>query len=400
MIRTRPAAPESAVEGRPSRKLLLRVCCAILTTSLFSFAEEADPERFRLFGDFRFRLEQDWDSLNGDGTEREDRLRARIRVRVGFDARLSDQWSTLVQLRTGPHLSQQSPHITIYDFDGGDDGPYQVNFDRWFVRYANKEFDLWAGRNELSYVHRDDLFVFDNVTYAGLGGSYSHELRAGRLIANLNLVALPVGMRSFVGNAAVGQVAYDREFEDSGFTVAGGFFLTKADPDDPDGELLLTDNNTRDYRILQFQFQYRNEVFRKPVRVGLDFSRNVANYGDAPSGSFSEFHKDHVSGFAVEFEWGSKGKAGDLVLGYEYAHLEALAGNSSYIQDDWVRWGNANQVRATNIKGSEFRLIYTLRPNMNLFARLFFVRAIDLLQPGDTTRETGNRFRVDYNVSF
>jgi len=28
------------------------------------------------------------------------------------------------------------------------------------------------------------------------------------------------------------------------------------------------------------------------------------------------------------------------------------------------------------------------------------VKAIDLLQPGDTTKETGNRFRVDYNVSF
>ena len=60
----------------------------------------------------------------------------------------------------------------------------------------------------------------------------------------------------------------------------------------------------------------------------------------------------------------------------------------------------AIQVRATNLRGSELRAIYTLRRNMNLFARLFFVRAVDLLEPGDTTLETGNRFRIDWNVSF
>jgi hypothetical protein len=37
---------------------------------------------------------------------------------------------------------------------------------------------------------------------------------------------------------------------------------------------------------------------------------------------------------------------------------------------------------------------------MNIVARLFLVDAIDLLEPGDTTKETGNRFRIDYNVSF
>ena len=65
-----------------------------------------------------------------------------------------------------------------------------------------------------------------------------------------------------------------------------------------------------------------------------------------------------------------------------------------------MRWGNANQVRATNLKGSEIRPMYTIRPHMNVFARLFFVHAIDFLEPDDTTKETGNRFRIEYNVSF
>jgi hypothetical protein len=37
---------------------------------------------------------------------------------------------------------------------------------------------------------------------------------------------------------------------------------------------------------------------------------------------------------------------------------------------------------------------------MNIFARLFFVDAIELLEAGDTTKETGNRFRVDFNIAF
>ena len=57
-------------------------------------------------------------------------------------------------------------------------------------------------------------------------------------------------------------------------------------------------------------------------------------------------------------------------------------------------------MRATNLKGSEIRTTDTIRPGMNIFARLFLVHAVDFLEPGDTTKETGNRFRIEYNVSF
>ena len=89
----------------------------------------------------------------------------------------------------------------------------------------------------------------------------------------------------------------------------------------------------------------------------------------------------------VELEWGNKGERGDWLFGYCYSYLEALTAHSSYIQDDWVRWGNANQVRATNLKVSKLRTMYTILPNMNIFARLFFVDAINLLEPGDTKKK-------------
>lgn len=364
------------------------------------WAVDSQGDRFDLFGDFRVRLEQDWDSLKGDGTKRDDRLRLRIRVRTGIDFKINEQFSARASVRSGPKLSQQSPHITVADFDGGETGPYEFNFDYWYLKFADGGLDAWVGRNELSFWHQDDLFVFDNVTYPGVGASYRHRLGKANVAWHLNYVALPVGMRETSGTGIIGQLVYDRDFGNSGFTIAAGFASTRADPDDPAGEILLTENNLRDYDMFDLMLQYRSKIFGKPYYLGFDYSHNFRNYDNEPTGSFSDFHKDAVDGYVVEMEWGDKEKAGDWLFGYYYSYLEALAVHSSYIADDWVRWGNANQVRATNLKGSEFRVRYTIRPNMNVFARLFLVDAIDLLEPGDTTKETGNRLRIDFNVSF
>lgn len=362
-------------------------------------AQEPTEHALSWFGDFRLRLEQDWDSLQSDGTERDDRLRMRIRLRGGLQYAFNDSWSATIQARSGPHDSQQSPHITIYDFDGGSDGPYEFNLDEWFLRYERGGAEFWVGRNTLSYLHQDDLFVFDNVTYAGAGGSYRHDFGQNALFVSANVVALPVGMRDFVGEAIVGQVAYNREFERAGFSVGLGYFISDADPDDPAGQLLLTENNTRDYQVWSLQLQLRTRAFERPLLLGLDLSHNAEDYADAPAGSFSEFHRNDVDGVVVQAVLGGK-EPGDWQFGYFYADQEALTTHSSYVQDDWVRWGNANQVRATNLRGSELRVLYSASERLNVFGRLFFVDALELLEPGDTTKETGNRFRLDLNYSF
>ena len=365
-------------------------------------AQEEEPKRSLLdpYGDFRLRVEQDWDSRRGDGTEHDDRLRLRFRLRLGINLNLSDRWSARMQLRSGPHDSQQSPHITIYDFDGGPNGPYQFNFDYWYVSYQSSRFGAWAGRNELSFWHQDDLFLIDNITFAGVGGSYRQQLGKGALTLHANYVALPAGMRGFSGSSFIGQVVYERDWASTGFTAAAGVFASRADLDDPAGELLLTENNTRDYDMLNLQLQHRSNVLGRPLRVGIDYSHNFQNYANAPAGSFSEFHQDDRDGYVVEVLWGRSGNAGDWRVGYYYSHLEALAANSSYIEDDWARWGTATQARLTNMKGSEFRFLYTITPTQNIFARLFFVDAIDLLEPGDVSLEDGKRFRIEYNISF
>jgi len=375
--------------------------CGFLLLGIAAQAAEDTFPKVIPFGDFRVRLEQDWDSLNGDGTKREDRLRLRVRLRAGLDFKFSEHWNAFVSVRTGPHKSQQSPHITIYDFDGGPEGPYEANFDRWFLKYENKGFHIWAGRNELSFWHQDDLFVFDNITYPGAGIGYDHRFGNGALTSHLNYVALPAGMLDTAGTGVIGQLAWHQELSDhSGFRVSTAVAFTNADPDEPAGDILLTDNNTRDYSVIELSAEYHNQAFGKRLLVGGNVARNFENYTNAPPGSFSEFHQDDLNKWVMELKWGNMGTPGDWLFAYYYAYIEALATNSSYISDDWVRWGDVYQVRGTNLKGSEFRARYTIRLNQNILARLFFIDAIDLLEPGDTTKETGNRLRVDYNIAF
>lgn len=208
-------APNRPCTRSPRRSLLWLIGTLALLGGTAPEAQaqaKADkPALFEPYGDFRLRIEQDWDSRQGDGTELADRLRLRFRLRAGLIVNVTDRWSARVQVRSGPHDSQQSPHITIHDFDGGQSGPYEFNLDYWYASYRTETLEVWAGRNELSFLHQDDLFLIDNITFAGVGGSFRRELGKGALTLLANYVALPVGMWNFSGTSFIGQVAYQPE---------------------------------------------------------------------------------------------------------------------------------------------------------------------------------------------
>jgi len=376
------------------------VAIALLITSCGATAEEDGQSGLDLFGSLRLRLEQDWDSRSGDNIKRDDRLRLRYRLRGGAKYTFDERWSARVAIRSGKDDSQQSSHTTIKDFDGGDDGPYDFNFDFWHLTYQSNGFEAWVGRNEPSFLHQTALLSFDNITYAGVGGSYRHEVGDGLWYVSFNYLELPVGMQDFVGNTVIGQLLYDREFESAGFSIGLGYDLSDADADDPKGELLLTDNNTRDYSVLSLQLQYRSTFRDRPLKLGFDYSHNLEDYSDEPVDSFSQFHEGDVNGYTALVQWGGTSDPGDWQFSYFYAYQEALTLNSSYVQDEWVRWGSGGQTRATNIRGRELRLVHTFSERMNIMARLFLVDAIDFLEPGDIAKETGNRFRIDWNLRF
>jgi hypothetical protein len=365
----------------------------------FTLLEDGE-RKLELAGDFRLRLEDDWDSRRGNGTEREDRLRVRARARIRVNAQVNQYWNAVVGVRTGNDNSQQSPHITLYDFEGNPTGPADFNFDLWYAKFEAGGWSGWFGRNRLNFWKQDDLAETDDITALGMGLNYAHGLGSGTLTWKGGLASLPAGMRNTSGQALTGEVVYDWNGERNGFTGALVYFGIDADPSDPAGaELLLTDNNIRDYQTVMMQFQYRSTAYRRPLKVGIDFGRNIEDYADEPTNSFSEFHQDDVDYAVVFAKYGSTA-AGKWLFGYFYAYMEALAVSSSYAQDDWLRWGSVSQTRATNFKGSEFRLAYGVADNMDVVTRLYLVEAIELLKFDDVAKEDGKRLRIDFNIYF
>ena len=98
-------------------------------------------------------------------------------------------------------------------------------------------------------------------------------------------------------------------------------------------------------------------------------------------------------GYVLSAKLGKLKNKGDWLLGYYYAHIEQFSVNASFAQDDWVRWGSSFQTDSSDLEGHEIRAGYALTSNFNIVARLYLVDAI-------TSRQDGNRFRVDFNYKI
>lgn len=362
--------------------------CALLVVAPVS-ADIYKSDKIKFYGDFRTRVEADFDSQTAGGAAREDRNRLRIRARVGFNYTPDKTWDFGMRLRSGADGSQQSPHITILDFDDNDTGAAQFNFDKWFLKGKAGGGSYWVGRNSLPYWKQNEFFWDDDVTPAGVGGTY--KLSTGNkdtVEINAGYFSLPAGMQAFSGEMGTAQVA----FHANAFTVAGGLLSIDSNPNDPDGALLLRGNGARDYNTWILSGQLRLKIDDQPLKIGADIMTNTENYSSTDPDPNTANNYDQTDGFDIFVLWGST-KPQQWLFGYYYANIEALAVSSSYAQDDWVRWGSATQTRATDMKGSEFRVAYGLNQQQNLVARLYLVESIK-------TVEDGNRLRVDWNVKF
>jgi hypothetical protein len=363
------------------------VVTAPATADLFSVGE------FTAYGDFRLRAEADWDSQDAAGVERDDRTRMRARLRAGFRLALNDHWKAEVRLRSGSEDSHQSPHVTLLDFDDNDTGDADFDVDRWYVQGSTGDLSIWAGRNDLPIWKQNEMLFDDDATMTGLGFAWSRNLGPGRLALAGGYLSPPAGMRRSSGTLSAIQVAFSPEFKGSRWTFAVGRYAFEADRNDPDAAVLLQGNGSRDYEIVAAGIQGRWSVKGRPLSIGADVMSNEENYSPADADTFTAANFDQTEGHVLQVTYGGLSDAGQWLFGYFYADIEALAINNSYAQDDWVRWGNATQTRASDLKGHEIRFGWAASARMNLLARLYLVEAI-------TSVEDGTRFRIDFNYSF
>ncbi len=385
--RCRPPGPRSV---KMATGLLLLSC---FLTNPTEAAELGGDSRFKLSADFRLRFEADWDSQTAGGEKREDRNRARVRARVGLTFSATQNFELAMRLRSGSDFSQQSPHVTVIDFDGNDTGDADFNLDKWYVKAKKGGLSWWAGRNSFPFWKQNEFLWDDDATLAGLAGAFTNPVgNKGKLTLNLAYLSLPVGMQEFSGNLAGGQIVYARS-GDLPFTLAAGYLDIDSNPDDRDAAALLLGNGSRDYQILVGNFRVESRAGERPLVFGLDFMHNAKSYSANDPDPFTAANRGQTDGFVFSAEWGQTGSKGDWRVGYSYARIATFAVNASYSQDDWIRWGSSNETRSSNFQGHELRYVHELAKWFNLVARLYIVEAI-------TTAEDGNRFRIDFNYKL
>ncbi len=355
-------------------------------------AEDPDPfwGKFTPYADFRFRYEADWDSSNAAGVPRDDRHRLRVRGRAGLKFEATDHLMFDVRARTGNSEAQQSPHLTIHDFNGGDRDDFDGILDKYYAQYSTGDLKLWGGRNGFPFWKQNEMFWDDDVTITGLALSATPEALGSKLTGTTGVFYLPDGGWGLNGQMYAGQVAYTTEIGDAELTWAEGFYFLKGQPG---AEHLLNGNGARDYAILGNQFQLKKTLFGTPVILGADTYFNLKDYSASDSNPFTAANADETFGYVLSATVGQLKDPGDFQFGYYYSYIEALAVNASYAQDDWIRWGTGGQTTSSDLSGHEIRSVFRATPKLDIMARLYVVDAI-------TSEQDGMRFRIDFNYKF
>jgi len=349
-----------------------------------------DDGKLTLYGDLRVRFESDWDSRREDGTLRDDRDRMRIRARVGLNWNPIDIVTVGVRLRSGERRSQQSPNLTFWDLDGNGNDPAELSVDRLFIDFRGAGFETWFGRHTSPFWRQNELFWDDDASLTG--GTFRHRWDTDdaeyQLVGGYYL--LPDGMEQFAGRLLAGQFVYDHQGQRAGSTLTTGLFVVRGVENT---EHLRNGNGQRDYKLWSSSAQMRLSHAKFPVTLGADLTLNFESYSPDDPDPFTASNHDQTTGFAVSIDVGRARQRWDWVAGYSFGHIETLAVNASFAENDWMRWGPIHQTDASDFYGHAFRLVLGLDPNVNVITQLYLVNAI-------TSVQDGKRFRFDLNYRF
>lgn len=108
----------------------------------------------------------------------EDRNRLRVRLRLGFEAMITDSVIVNARMATGNLNNPISLHQTLGD--SGD--PYQLNLERAYLRWQleNTEKDNWltvfAGRAPNPYFRPTELIFDNDIYFEGVSAKLSHDI--------------------------------------------------------------------------------------------------------------------------------------------------------------------------------------------------------------------------------
>ncbi|MBT8286991.1 MAG: putative porin, partial [Bacteroidia bacterium] len=332
-----------------------------------------------------------------------------------------------LRFRTGVPTSIHSPHVNL-GYKGL--GMVPFNLDKIFFRYEKGEYWGWVGKNSFPFWKQNELFWDDDVLPEGLvfgakykAGSVDVSPTAAYFMANnipvdgnsafpFNGSGKGFGNGDNYGDIIGAQIKLSHKNDNYQGVASFGYYDMNDIFTTPELSFDAADE-TGPYLVLNYKFLMASLQFKSfviwdkwPITLGYDFVTNMEDYEDEKYdetfddlGLRDQLRKETTS-HTASISVGRSGQKGDWQFTYYYAHKEMFSVVSYFTEDDWVRWGNIHANRNTNYSGHEFRLVYTIAKNFNVVTRFYTLEALERRRPGDDQLESGNRLRVDFNISF
>ena len=377
-------------------KKAIYIALLLLFPALLIAQKDSTKTKLSFTGDFRFRVEQDWNSRKSDGTYRDDRTRLRYRARFGVSYDHKDWISFGMRLRTGDPKKQQDPQLTLGD-GFKEFSTLPISFEKVYANFSHKWLSGWFGKNTFPFEKQNELFWSDNVFPEGvsLTGKFNFKNKyLQSLQLNIGHFILASNGTSFDSDAYFQGVQFVTTHLSNRLKFFPTFYYFNEIPNIPDGNETFTIN----YAIVHFGTTI--ELIRKSnLTVGIDYYQNIENYNK--NDSISQKFRNQKQGLVSSISIGKLKKKGDWKLLLTHSYLERFSAVDFLAQNDWARWDYSNQGspdgRLTNFKGIEIMAGYALDKNMNFKIRFFNVNQI---KPFGVSKETGDRIRLDFNIAF
>jgi len=346
--------------------------------------------------DFRFRVEQDFNSRKSDATYRDDRTRLRYRLRAGFNYQLNSWAFFGARLRTGYSKKQQDAQLTLGD-GFKEFGTLPIGFEKAFFKAEQNGFVFWAGKNTFPFKKQNELFWSDNVSPEGVFLKKKIPINS-KFINQFNLSG-----GYFIINTKGKSLDKDSYFQglqlntnlfNNRLILFPSFYIFKNIQNIPDGnETFLFD-----YSI--FHLGTSIKLLENPtINFEADYYLNLENY--SANDSIPTALKNQKKGLVSAISIGKLKKRKDWMFKATYSYIQQYAAVDFLAQNDWARWDYSSfgspDGRLSNFKGIELVGAFMIAKNMSLKMKYYLV---EQLVPFGVVTETGNRIRLDLDIKF
>ncbi len=368
----------------------------LISSSSLLAQKDSLLSKFEFAGDFRFRVEQDWDSRKSNGEFRTNRSRLRYRLRTGFKYQYNEHTEVGVRLRTGNPRKQQDPQLTLGD-GFKEFGTLPIALEKAYIQSEWNSFIFWLGKNTFPFQKQNELFWSDNVFPEGVHISKTTALNQ----TWTDQIAFNAG--HFIMNARGGTFKQDSYFQGfqivsqhfkNRFSLWPSIYLFRNIQNIPDG----AETYFLDYSI--FSVGGYLKLSKSPlVQVEMDWYRNLEDYSN--NDSIPQNLQGQKNGLTMALNFGKLASKGDWLIEITYANLQRYSAVDFMAQNDWARWDYSSfdspDGRLTNVKGIEFTIGTKIAENITLKTKYYNVQQLVAL---GEFKENGQRIRFDVDVKF